>query len=102
MTEEILPAELVGKSLVSTPPPSGKRCMNCQEVRIICIFLHETQVEGQEMHHPLIQNELLARSASSSIPRGVTNGDFELNAAAIVNAGSRQRNTTAIKRSFPR
>lgn len=44
----------------------------------------------------------LALSASCSRPNGVTNGDFEFRVAAIVRAGSRQRNTAATSRNFPR
>lgn len=49
-----------------------------------------------------MRNELLARSASCSIPIGTMNGDFELKAAAIVSAGSRHRNNPAVSKNFPR
>jgi hypothetical protein len=40
-------------------------------------------------------------SASDSWPNGVMNGDFEFNVAAIVSAGSRQRNKAANSKNFP-
>lgn len=49
-----------------------------------------------------MRNELLARSASCSMPNGTMNGDLELKAAAIVNAGSRHRNNTAVSKNLPR
>lgn len=48
------------------------------------------------------RKEALAVSARSSCPNGVTNGDLEFNAAAIVSAGSRQRNSAAVSRNLPR
>ena len=48
-----------------------------------------------------VLNAILARSASSSWPNGVRNGDFELRVAAIVSAGSRQRKTVAMSKNFP-
>lgn len=51
MTQEVLPTELVGESLVSGPPPSGKSSMNGQEVRIICMFLHERQGVRKRITH---------------------------------------------------
>jgi hypothetical protein len=52
--------------------------------------------------HTPTRNELFARSASCSKPRGETNGDFELRAAAIVKAGSKQRNRVEINKNLPR
>lgn len=49
-----------------------------------------------------ILKAFLALSASCSRPKGVMNGDFEFSAAAIVSAGSRQRNKAATRRNLPR
>ena len=48
------------------------------------------------------RNEFLARSACTSCPNGVKNGDFALKAAAIVRAGSRHWNKAAMRRNFPK
>jgi hypothetical protein len=47
-------------------------------------------------------NEFFARSASCSNPNGDTKGDLELSAAAIVRAGSKQRNKVAVNKNLPR
>ena len=52
-------------------------------------------------HEPILK-DALARSDSCSKPNGVRNGDFAFNVAAMVNAGSRQRNMAAMRRNFPR
>jgi len=52
-------------------------------------------------HRPILK-DCLARSASRSNPKGLTKGDFEVSVAAIVSAGSKQRNMVAINRNFPR
>lgn len=49
---------------------------------------------------PVLKDNLML-SASDSWPNGVMNGDFEFNVAAIVNAGSRQRNKAANSKNFP-
>lgn len=49
-----------------------------------------------------ILNECFARSASCSKPNGVTKGDLEFSAAAMVRAGSKQQNKVAINKNFPR
>jgi hypothetical protein len=50
----------------------------------------------------LALNRLFARSAASSEPNGMRNGDLEDNVAAIVRAGSKQQNVVAISKNFPR
>ena len=58
-------------------------------------------MEHTQEHEPT-RKELRARSASCSSPSGAIKGDLELSVAAIVKAGSRQWNTVAIRRNFPR
>lgn len=54
-----------------------------------------------ELNKPT-RKEALARSARSSRPNGETNGDLAFSAAAIVSAGSRQRNNAAVSRNLPK
>lgn len=54
-----------------------------------------------EPYSPTLKADL-ARSASCSNPNGDTKGDFEFSAAAIVKAGSKQRNRVAVNKNFPR
>ena len=48
------------------------------------------------------RNKCFALSASCSNPNGVTKVDLELSAAAIVRAGSKQRNKVAVNKNLPR
>jgi hypothetical protein len=74
--------------------------VNGQEVGVFCGTLSYT-VDAERVILPVLK-ELLAQSASCSMPKGDTKGDLELSVAAIVRAGSRQQNKVAVNKNFPR
>lgn len=76
--------------------------MDGQEVRVLYGNNQSPTSQKDARNHKPIRNDRLARSASSARPKGVTNGDFALRAAAIVSAGSKHLNNVAINRNLPR
>src|ERR1700689_740622 len=103
MAEEVVAAEFTNKSRVSrSTTPAGKSVMNCQEIGIVYGSVRIARRALQVREDLPTRKEFLARSALSSKPKGDTKGDFAFNAAAIVRAGSRQRNKAAVNKNFPR
>lgn len=104
VAEEALATEIFDSShviVVGSPPPTSKCVVNRQEIRI---FWNAIRIFARAIcpsHLPTLK-WLFARSASASAPNGIKNGDLEESAAAIVKAGSRQRNIVAINKNFPR
>ena len=96
-------AELACNAIPAGTSPTSECVVDSQEVRILC-----TQDQANAQHyyrsraHIPTRKDNFAFSASASRPRGVRKGDLELSVAAMVSAGSRQRNTVAMSRNFPR
>ena len=103
MTEIILPTELPNEcGIRGSSSPARKCIVDGEEVRIAymdCMSIEDETTEATAFV-PIL-NAFLARAASCSKPKGVTNGDLEFRVAAIVRAGSRHRKSAAIRRNLP-